>query len=860
MLERLISLSLRQRGPVLLGVVALAVFGIWALLNLPVDAFPDVTNVQVEVVSTAPGLSPLEIEKFVTAPIEMAMRGLPRLVQMRSLTKFGIAVVTLVFEDGVDIYFARQLVFQRLAEVERRLPAGVETEMGPVATAMGEIYHYVLEGQEPGNESDRVRTLTEWRTLQDWLVAPLLKGVPGVSEVNSFGGYLKQYQAWVEPDRLRQFGLSVGDVCVALEKNNENVGGSVVDRYAEQFIVRGIGLLRDEEDIGRIVLKSAAGVPVLLRDVASVRVGQTLRQGAALQDGKREVVGGVVMMLRGENSLQVVRRIAARVEDINGSGVLPAGMRIRPYYQRSAIIETSVTTVIEALAEGALLVLFILFLFLRSVRGALVVLLALPLSLLLTFVVMQRVGLDANLMSLGGLAISIGMIIDATIIQVENVQRRLAERRAGEAHGTTVLGAVLEVRKPSIFGELIIALTFIPILTLQGMEGKMFTPLALTVAVALLASLLLSVFVIPVFCSLFLASGPQRESLLLRGAKRLYLPALAWSLRHKRTVLGLALLLLAGALWLLPRLGTEFIPVMDEGAFDMDIQLLPGISLDKALEVNRTIQQRLMEFPEMETVVSRTGQSGIALEAKGVDKTGYTGSFRPRSQWPSRLTKEQLVNRLRDSLADIPGMTFGFSQPIQCRIDELVAGTRAQLILKLFGDDTEVLKTKASEAATILSGIPGTVDLMSEPLAGQPYISVRANRAAIATYGLSVAGVLAVFQTAVAGKVATRIYEGNRFFDCLVRFPEEKRNSPESIGNILVTSPRGQLIPLSQLADIGLEEGPVQISREDGQRRIGIEFNVRGRDIGGYVRQAGRQAAPTAPPAQRLLFFLGRAV
>jgi cobalt-zinc-cadmium resistance protein CzcA len=837
-IENIIAFTLKQRLLIIICVLLLVGLGAYSFLKLPVDAFPDVTNIQVEVLSTAQGLSPLEVEKFVTYPIEMAMRGLPRLSQLRSVSKFGLSVVTVVFEDGVDIYFARQLVFERLTEAREKVPEGVGISMGPVATAMGEIYQYTLEGRETQDEKEQIRYLTELRTIQDWILSPILKSIPGVNEINSFGGYIKQYQVVVDPGQLQKFDISLSQVTDALKRNNVNVGGNVLQSYSQQYLIRGIGLLQTEEDIRNIVLKSENGVPIVIRDVAGVRVGQAVRQGAAIKDGRGETVGGVVMMLRGSNSRDVVKLVEERVDEINAGSILPAGIKIKPYYKRSDIVRNSVHTVTEALIIGAIFVVFVLYFFLRSFRGALIVILALPLSALFTFIIMRQSGLSANLMSLGGLAISIGMIIDATIIQVENVQRHLSENPDGTAKLSTVFKAVLEVRKPSIFGELIIALTFIPIMTLQGIEGKMFSPLAFTVAIALFASLILSILVIPVFCFLFLKAKKEKASLLVRGAKKIYLPVLRWSLNHKAVVLLLAAALLAGSLYLVPRLGTEFMPIMDEGAFDMDIQFLPGISLQESLEMSNKVEQKIMEFEELQTIVGKTGQTGIAIEARGVEKTGYVGMLKPRSEWKNAKTREELTNKMRQAVSSIPGMAFSFSQPIACRIDELVAGTRAQLILKLFGEDLEILKDKADEIAAILAKIRGTRDLVAESIAGQPYISIKIDRAKISRFGINVDDVQAMVETGVGGKSVTQLFEGEKYFDVVLRFPEEKRNSMGDIGNILVVSSQGQKIPLNQLTDIYSSEGPVQISRESGQRRIGVECNISGRDMGGFVAEA----------------------
>jgi cobalt-zinc-cadmium resistance protein CzcA len=544
------------------------------------------------------------------------------------------------------------------------------------------------------------------------------------------------------------------------------------------------------------------------------------------------------MMLRGENSRDVVRRVAEKVKEINENNVLPDGIRIVPYYDRSDMVKASVSTVNKALIEGSLLVLIVLYLLLNSIRGSIVVLIALPLSLLATFIVMKLAGISANLMSLGGLAISIGMIIDTAIIQVENVQRHLSDEGARHPKVLTVLRAIMEVRKPSIYGELIIALTFIPILSLEGIEGKMFGPLAITVAIALLASLFLSVFVIPALCMLFLKPHAEKESYIMRHANRIYLPLLDYAMNRRRVVLGVAGAFLVVSLFLATRLGTEFIPIMDEGAFDMDVSMLPGVSLAKAMDVNQRASAKLKEFPELETVVGRIGQTGVALDTRGTDKTGYVGIFKPKSEWKRDRTKEELTNEMRKSLEPIAGITFGFSQPIQCRIDELVAGTRAQLILKLFGEDINVLSEKSAKIAKVLSTIRGGTDLNAEKVSGQPYLTINIDRSKIARYGLNISDVQKVIEIAVAGKAASQLYEETRSFPITVRLPEEKRNSLEAIKNLIITTRTGINVPLEHLAEVKMIEGPVQISRQDGMRRVGIEMNITGRDIGSFVAEA----------------------
>jgi heavy metal efflux system protein len=838
MLERIIAVVLRHKGVVMLAVAAVAIFGVYSYLTLPIDAFPDVSNIQVEVLSTTPGLSALEIERFVTYPIEMSLRGLPDVVQMRSVTKFGLSVVTIVFEEDVDIYFARQLVFERLEEARSTVPPGVDIAMGPIATAMGEIYQYTLESPAPADSVERVRQLADLRTLQEWVVSPLLKSVPGITEINSFGGYFKQYQVVVKPEKLIAFDLTLDDVFHAIEENNQNVGGNTLDRYSEQYIVRGVGLLKTADDLANMVLRSTGGTPILVRDVADVCVGQAVRQGAALINGDREAVGGIVMMLRGENSRDVVERVKEKIREINDNNVLPSGIKIVPYYDRSDIVRSSVGTVTGALIEGSILVVIILYLMLRSLRGALVVILALPLSLLLTFIVMRFTGLDANLMSLGGLAISMGMIIDATIIQVENVQRHLSKSGSGDHKLSTVLKAVLEVRKPSIFGEIIIATTFVPILSLEGLEGKMFAPLALTVVTALLSSLVLSIFVIPAICALVLKPGLEKESVVMRWARKAYTPLLGWAMRRRALVVSSALALFVAASVVASFLGTEFIPIMDEGSFDMDVQLLPGISLSKSLEITNLVEKKLKKFPELVTVVSRTGQTGVALEARGVDKTGFVGVFKPRSEWESARDRDGMIEKMRTELSSIPGIAFSFSQPIQCRIDELIAGTRAQLIVKLFGENMDVLRDKAEEIAKVVGQVRGTADLVVERIAGQPYLTVTIDRSKIARHGLNVRDVQRVIEIAVGGKAATQLYEDNRSFDVTVRYPLAYRNSAEAISNTLVPTSHGYKVPLNQIADITVADGPVQVTRQDGLRRIGIEVNIKDRDIGSFVAEA----------------------
>ena len=838
MLNHAITFSIRHKWLVLAATLFSACVGAAALRSIPIDAFPDVTSVQVEVVSTAAGKSPLEIEQLVTYKVENSLRGLPALTELRSTSKYGISVVTAVFKDGTDLYFARQQVAERLTEAREKLGEGIEIVMGPPATAMGEIYQYTLE---TGRQAETPVQLAELRTLQDWVIAPMLKSVSGVGDVSSFGGYIKEYQVTVLPERMAQYGVGLKEVYDAVARNNSNVGGGLLEVAGEQLLIRGIGLIENIQGLESIVVGSRGGVPVMVRDVARVQEGHAVRQGASYIDGKKEAVGGVVIMLKGENTGEVVARVQEKVADINASGMLHSGISIKPFYTRDVVIKNSVKTIVVALAEGAAIVVVVLYLFLLSFRGSFITIMALPLASLLTFLAMRYFGMTGNLMSLGGLAISIGMIIDSTIIQVENALHHLSLSKEAEHREKAVATAIIEVRKPSIFGELIIALTFIPILALEGIEGKMFGPLALTVILALFSSLLLSVTAIPALCAAVLRPAADKESPLLGWAGRVYRPALGWSMLHKKVVLLFGGVLLAVSLGVVSRLGTEFVPVMDEGSFDMDTGILPGASLETSAGTARKIEEILKQFPELETIVSKTGWTGLAIEARGVEKTGFLGVLKPRSEWTSAKDREELFEKMRKALSVLPGVVLGFSQPIQCRIDELVAGTRSQLAIRLYGDNLEVLTAKAAEIAAVLGKIRGATDVALERQGGQSYVNIKLNRAMISRYGLNVSDVNDVIETALGGKPAGVVYEGDREFNIAVRLPENQRNSITALGNIMVDSPLGARVPLATLAEIKRVEGPVQIGRESGKRRILVEANVSGRDLGGFVAEAQRK-------------------
>ncbi|MBI4350705.1 MAG: efflux RND transporter permease subunit [Elusimicrobia bacterium] len=856
MLINSIYFSIRHKWLVLSAAFIIAAVGAAALRTLPIDAFPDVTSVQVEIVSVAPGKSPLEVEKLVTYQVENVLRGLPGLTQLRSASKYGISVVTVVFKDGTDLYFARQQVSERLTEAREKLGEGIEIAMGPPATAMGEIYQYTLES---GRADETPEQLAELRTLEDWVVAPILKSVAGVGDVNSFGGYIKEYQVVALPERMTQYGVSLKELYDAIGSNNSNVGGGLLEASGEQLLIRGMGLIKSPVELGDIVVTDRGGTPVLVKDLARVQEGHAVRQGASYIDGKKEAVGGVVMMLKGENSRQVVARVQAKVAEINAGTLLPAGLKIAPFYTRDTVINSSVKTIVKALAEGSVIVVIVLYLFLLSFRGSFVTIMALPLATLLTFLAMRYFGMTGNLMSLGGLAISIGMIIDSTIIQVENALHHLSLNKDAAHHERAVAEAIIEVRKPSIFGELIIALTFIPILALEGIEGKMFGPLALTVMLALFSSLILSLTVIPALCAAALRPAPDKVSPLLGLAGRLYRPALGWSMAHKKLVLAGGSLLLAGSLALVPFLGTEFVPVMDEGSFDMDTGILPGASLATSAGTAKKIEQILKQFPELDTVVSKTGWTGRAIEARGVEKTGFLGVLKPRGEWKTAGTRDELFDKMREALAVIPGVVVGFSQPIQCRIDELVAGTRSQLAIRLYGDDLDLLTRKAAAIAAALGQVRGATDVALERQGGQSYVNIELNRNMISRYGLNVSDINDVIETALGGRPAGVVYEGDRAFDITIRLPETERNSLAALGKITITAPSGARVPLSMLADIKRVQGPVQIGREFGKRRILVEANVSGRDLGGFVAEAQEKIRKSVPlPAGYYLTWGGQ--
>ena len=834
MIASLIRAALGQRLIVIVVSLVLVGFGLREATRLSVDAFPDVTNVQVQIATEAAGRSPEEIERFVTVPLEIAMTGLPGLVEMRSLNKSGLSIITLVFTDQTDVYFARQMVTERLIEVTPRMPAGIVPVLGPVSTGLGEVYQYTLERPDDGRRALTEQELAERRIVQDWVVRPLLRSIPGVAEINSQGGFVRQYQVQVDPSRLFHYRMSLQQVVQAIAANNANSSGGILPRASEQFLIQGVGLIRTVDDIANIVIREEAGVPVFVRDVASVSIGSEVRQGAIVKGGYTESVAGIVLMMRGGNAKEIVGRIKDRVEEINQKGMLPGGLQIVPFYDRTDLVDAALWTVGKVLIEGIVLVIIILFIFLGDVRSSLIVVATLIIAPLTTFIVMNRYGISANLMSLGGLAIAIGLMVDATVVVVENVYLKLGEYvPGGKSRRRIVFEATAEVATPTIFGIAIIILVFLPLMTLQGIEGKMFSPLALTIAIALAVSLIVSLVLSPVLCSLFLKGGGDHETWLISVLKRRYTSMLDAALAARWITIGAAVALLAGAVGLFPLLGKSFMPIMKEGALTPQINRVPSISLDESLRIEMDAMKRIAEVPGVRMVVSKLGRGESPADPAGPNESDPIVLLDPKSG----RTQDEIDEDIRQRLSSIPGVQIVLSQPIAERVDEMVTGVRSQLAIKVFGDDIAELRRISETVARILRSVPGSQDIRIERLSGQQSLRIEIDRFAIARYGLNVADIHDIIETAIGGKDVTWLYEGERKFAVTVRFPAERRNSVEAIATIKVRSPEGSEVPLSALARIRLVDGPAQLSREGAKRRVVVGSDVTGRDLAGFVEE-----------------------
>jgi cobalt-zinc-cadmium resistance protein CzcA len=853
MIERIIEFSVRQRMFVLIGTLILIVGGLYSAARLPIDAVPDITNKQVQINVKAPAFGPEDIERQITFPIEVALSSLPRRQEIRSISQFGLCQVTVVFNDDMDIYFARQLVNERLQEAKESLPPGAEVEVGPVSSGLGEIYYVSLDGPK--------YSLMQRRTLMDWTVAPQLRTVPGLAEVNTFGGEAKQYQVSVDPNRLVAHGLDMREVLEALERGNRNAGGAYITRGAEQQIIRGSGLVKGLDDIRNIVVKAENGVPVMVKDVAEVGYGAAIRQGAITRNGEGEQVYGITMLLLGENGRVVVQRVKDKVQAIQKT--LPPGTRLNGFLDRSALIQRAVATAVRNLVEGAVLVIVVLFLFLLQVRAGLIVSSLIPLCLLFAIIGMNYFGVSANLMSLG--AIDFGLLVDGSIILVENAIRRLAERRQHlgrdlnqDEHEETLLRAIYEVQKPVLFGMIIIMSSYLPILTLVGVEGKMFRPMGQTVLLALVGALALSLTLVPALCAFFLKIRVEKNNPVLERIGLWYEPALRRVMHHRSLTVGIAVAFFLFCVSLFGRLGSEFIPKLDEGAIAVSSAYPPSISLEESVKRQTVMERSLREkFPdEIAGIVSRIGRPELATDPMLVSQADVLIPLTPIAQWKAAKTKEELVEKVSAALEDVPGVGVSLTQPIEMRMNELIEGVgiRGDVGIKLFGEDRDVRQRYADKIADVARKIPGAADVSVETTQGLPLLDIRIRREEVARHGISVGDVQDVVETALGGKEASTIVEGNKRFPLVVRVAAAHRDDPESIGRILVHSPTGQEVPLSEIADIVSAEGPVQLSRENGEGRTVIQMNVRGKDLGSVVQdlQAKVDARVKLPAGYRL--------
>ena len=861
MFERLIRFCIEQRWLVMLAVLTMAGLGAYSFTRLPIDAVVDISNVQVVINSEAPGYSPLETEQRVTYPIETVMAGLPGLEQTRSLSRYGLSQVTILFKDGTDLYFARQLVNQRLQEARERLPAGVTPSMGPISTGLGEIYLWTVEAEPGARKPDGTPyTPTDLREIQDWVVKPQLRNLPGVTEVNSIGGFEKQYVVAPKLERLGAFGLSLADVVNALERNNANRGAGYIERRGEQYLVRAPGQVRTIEDIGEIIIGTAGGQPIRVRDVAAVELGRELRTGAATENGQ-EVVLGTVFMLMGENSRTVSRDVDRQMAAINKT--LPAGVRAVTVYDRSTLVDKAIRTVQQNLVEGALLVIVVLFACLGNFRAALITALVIPLSMLFTFTGMVHYGISANLMSLG--ALDFGIIVDGAVVIIENAVRRLAHAQAHKGRTLTraerfheVFAAAREARRPLLFGQLIIMVVYLPILALGGVEGKMFHPMAYTVLLALLGAMILSVSFVPAAIALFIGERVgERENRLMARARRCYEPVLRASLAQAPVVLSLAAVAVGLALIMATRLGSEFVPNLNEGDFAVQALRAPGTSLTQSVAMQQQLERRLIErFPEIERVFARTGTAEIAADPMPPNISDGYIMLKPVAQWPEpRRNREALLAAIRAEVATLPGSHHEFSQPIQLRFNELISGVRSDVAVKVFGDDQALLDEAAGRIAAALRRVPGATEVKVEQTTGLPMLTVNIDRARATRYGLNMTDVQDAVATAVGGREAGTFFQGDRRFDILVRLPDEVRHDLEALKRLPIPLPRAggegraAFIPLAELATLELAPGPNQVARENGKRRVVVSANVSGRDLGSFVADAQGAIAGLRLPA-----------
>lgn len=841
-MNKIIEFSLRNRFLIIVLALIVMAFGFYSYKQLPIDAFPDVSPVLVQVFTQTEGLAPEEIEKYITYPVESSMNGLPDLKNIRSVSNFGLSVVNIYFEDGTDIYFARQLVNERLQEAREQIPAGFgEPAMGPISTGMGLVLFYYLE-DETGKYS-----LEELRTIQDWIVKYQLQTVPGVTEVLGIGGWEKQYQVIVDPNSLLRYDVTINEIVDKIKANNLNVGAQFIEKGAEEFIIRSTGLTSKIEDLENIVIKSKDGVPVFLNQIVSVETGGAIRRGVQTRNGMGEVVAGMVVKLFGSNSSTVINNVEKKLNEINKS--LPAGIKIVSYYQQKTLVEAAVKTVTDALLEGIVLVIIVLILFLGAVRPSLVVAIAIPFSVLFAMIGMKLFGISANLMSFGGLAIAIGMMVDGAVVIVENIDRLLRNSDPDESKIHIIAKACKEVIRPITFAVLIIIIVFLPLFTLEGVEGKTFKPLAHTIALAMFGSLLFGIFVAPVLSSFLMkrkirkkgagkVEQEEEQIWILKYLIRIYKPIVTYFVKKRWAAITLAVILIVTGALIFPRLGSEFTPTLQEGTLILKMTMAPSISLNESTRITQIAEKRLMKIPVITGVVTRIGRGEIGAHTDPVNSAEMTIILKPRDQWGEYSSQQEIEEHIRQNFGEIPGVLTNFTQPIQMSVDELLEGVKAELAIKLFGDDLEKLKIKADEIAAKIQKINGAEDVQVDQVSGAPQLSITINRHQIARYGINVEDVQQVIRTAIGGETAGQIFEGVKRFNIYVRFAKEFRNDAKSISALLIKSPSGTEVPLSQLADIKELLGPRQITRENNQRFITIQCNVAWRDIGSFVEEA----------------------
>lgn len=846
MIESILRLSIERRYLVVSFSLVLIALGIWSFQRLPIDALPDITNMQVQINTAAPGYSPLEAEQRITYPVETALAGLPNLVYTRSLSSYGLSQVTVVFDESTDIYFARNLIDERLGSIKNVLPPGLEPEMAPISTGLGEIFMYTVDAEPGAVQADgRPYDPVALREVQDWIIKPQLATVPGVVEVNSSGGYAKQYHVTPDPQKLLAFGVSLNDVVTALQRNNDNRGAGYIERNGQQFLVRALGQLENIEDIEHVIVSNQGGVPIRIADVADVAIGKELRTGAATRDG-HEAVLGIAMMLMGENSRAVADNLATRLEEIQSS--LPEGVKVEAVYDRTALVDKAIGTVKKNLLEGALLVVAVLFLLLGNIRAALITAAVIPLSMLATITGMVRTGVSANLMSLG--ALDFGLIVDGAVIIVENTTRRLAEaqgqlqRQGGgklerRERLQVAFAATNEVIRPSLFGVLIITVVYIPLFTLTGVEGKMFKPMAATVVMALLAALVLSLTVVPAAIAIFMNGRiSEKENRVVATAKSLYRPLLTRALRWRWWMVTTAATLVAASAWLATTLGSEFVPQLDEGDIALHAIRVTGTGIDQSVAMQELLEKQIQAIPQVDKVFSRIGTAEVATDPMPPNVADTFIMLKPRNEWPDpRLAKADLLKQIEEIVEKVPGNNYEFTQPIEMRFNELISGVRADVGIKVFGDDLKQLLASAQAIETLVGDIEGAADVRVEQVDGLPMLSVLPKRMAIARYGLNVADVQDYVAAAIGGESAGLIFEGDRRFELVVRLPELLRRDMNSLHELPVPLPQGGYVPLAELVDLEIASAPSQISRENGKRRVVVTANVRERDLGSFVAE-----------------------